>query len=111
MLVAQVQYIDYDYHAIDDSDDFAPFFYKRPSYCHEREIRAVIHEPRGDDFTSSDDPPDGIEVKVAVESLVEQVLVSPRMPDWMQDLATGIARDQEYTFPVERSSLARDTHW
>src|SRR5260370_12833133 len=43
--VGTVKYIDYDKDRISEKSIFSPFMYKRISFAHETELRAVIHRP------------------------------------------------------------------
>ena len=109
--VGTVSYVDYENQPIPEGNSFYPYLYKRHSYEHEREIRAVIQElPHSDsgglDWTAN--PSSGIEKRVEVEDLVESVHVSPGSPEWYMDVTTAVTEKFGITTRVLRSALDED---
>lgn len=113
-----VEYVDYSQPKKFSINRTAPFFYKRPSFRHEEEYRAVIT-----DFKS----PDGVLVdtgfvdRVAAEAsfgkaitvdpstLIEEVYISPVAADWLKRLVSDVM--ERYGLddvPVTRSELNDD---
>ena len=57
-------------------DSKEPFWYKRQSFAHEREVRAIIDTS----FSLVDEK--GIFEPVNLEVLIEKIIVGPKTPDW-----------------------------
>lgn len=80
-------------------DRVAPFFYKRPSFRHEEEFRAVISQFRAPDATVIDDrfadtvdanTPPGKPVAVDPATLIDEVVVSPVAGSWLEELMEDV---------------------
>lgn len=80
-------------------DRVAPFFYKRPSFRHEEEFRAVISEFQPPDAAVIDDgfadtvdanTPSGKPVAVDPTTLIDDVVVSPVAGSWLEDLVEDV---------------------
>jgi hypothetical protein len=76
-----------------------PSFWKRPSYAHERELRAIYILPMS--------PPSfGIALAVDLRLLFEEIRVSPQSPEWFRILVEQImARYGFKDVPVKRSKM------
>lgn len=109
--VGMVRYVDYETEWIPESNPLAPFLYKRKSFEHEREVRALI-------------PPEDIEgiltggyvepkksgqwVPFNIEKTIECVFIAPDAPHWFLELVKQVASRYEHgTVPVVRSKLAQ----
>lgn len=82
-------------------------FLKRKSFEYEREVRVLIWDPKK---IGPPDPgstlPDGIELPVRIETLVETLYVSPEAPIWLCDhVAELFRRFSLPNIPVRRSTL------
>jgi len=104
-----VKYIDYETEWIEVGNIFTPFVYKRKSFEHEREVRAVITkwptgENTGIDFTK-DTIDHGLKVKVDVERLIERIYIAPSAPSWFADLVRALIHRYGYDFEVLHSKL------
>lgn len=78
--IGQVNYIDYSqrFTGVNES-----FWFKRKSFEHENEVRAIIFDhTKGDDF--------GKIVPVDLHMLVEKVYLSPTSPDWFKELVNDV---------------------
>lgn len=80
-------------------DRVAPFFYKRPSFRHEEEFRAVISEFQAPDAAVIDDEfvekvdastPPGKPVAVEPTTLIKEVVVSPVAGGWLEQLVEDV---------------------
>lgn len=118
--LGKVIYIDYEKDRIENYYDstkpnpsiissFAPFMYKRKSFEHEKEVRALIFkspeisgESLGDYLDTIDD---GVEVKINVEHLVENIYVAPTAPDWFAALVKSVSNHYNFNFNIIRSKL------
>jgi hypothetical protein len=108
--VASVEYVDYETASADPGDLYTWFFRKRRSFEHEREIRAIAHDPAHITLLKMDDPgtPRGVRVTTDLNVLVEAVYVKPMAPDWYADLVVDLLRRYQRDWPVQHSDLDRD---
>ena len=87
----KVKYVDYDDYWMAEHN-LAIFFYKRKSFQHENEFRAVIQKVSLIDPVNCiplDKMPfkdGGLYVPVDLEKLIEKVYLSPTCPDWQREL-------------------------
>jgi len=63
---------------------FDPAVLKRKSFEHEREVRIILCPSVLIKETAVHPPRDGIEVPVDLKSLIEEILLSPIAPRWLQ---------------------------
>ena len=88
-------------------DDYAtPFIYKRHSFRHENEVRAIIFARS---FPKAASAPEeliaGRSVDIDVNSLVEAVYTSPYSLPWFHDLVCLVSKKYELRAPVRASEL------
>ena len=106
--IGKVQYIDYETEMIKEEGLTKPFFYKRKSFSHENEIRAIILEPpvtAPSDIFDRGTIRDGLQIKVDLSSLVQKVYLAPNAPPWFRDLVCSLIKKYEYNFEVVHSDL------
>jgi hypothetical protein len=102
-----VRYIDF---AADDppvGTRWAPFGYKRKSFEHERELRAIVFAG-GTARTKRSVPialAEGIRVKTDLKILVKSIYVSPSSPKWFAQLVASVARTYGLKILVRQSSI------
>jgi hypothetical protein len=121
--IGQVSYVDYSSTKIPERNVLYPFVYKRKSFEHEKELRAMIlafflpdNESESDNHTFrferiSDADADigwGAYVDIDINALVEKIHVSPSAPCWFYELVVSVTRKYGFEFPVRRSSLDKD---
>jgi hypothetical protein len=108
--VGMVAYIDYKRDWLPEGNSLYPFIHKRRSYEFERELRAVIQDiPMIDGKLAPLSPtPEGLEVKVATELLVERIVVSPSAPRWFTVLVESVTQRYGPQLTVVQSDLAGD---
>jgi hypothetical protein len=130
--VGVVQYIDFqkDFSVIPNQSEylngripFYQFMYKRKSFIHEQELRALIFKPsinaEGEFDFSEDLIYHGIPVEVEIQTLIEKIFICPDPdpdPDhnaasWLTKLIKSIAKKcgvDDSEIPIKRSSLADD---
>lgn len=103
-----VKYIDYEREWIDAGNLLSPFVHKRKSFEHEREVRAVVTKwPTGEsgfDFTQ-ETIAHGLQLRVDLERLVENIYVAPSAPDWLSGLVSAVVQRYGYSFSVVHSRL------
>ena len=109
--VGMVRYVDYDKGWIPESNPLAPFLYKRKSFEHEREVRAII-EPAGMaallEIEGEPPPAAGRWVKISVPETIEKVVIAPDAPSWFLELVQQVtARYERGAVPVVPSALAQ----
>lgn len=105
-----VQYIDYYKDDPPVPTRIAPFRYKRKSFEHEKELRAMVFADIEDDTGKRLQPPSelGIRVHIHLATLIQAVCVAPTAPDWVLELIKRVTIKYGVDVPVIRSSLATD---
>ena len=109
--VGMVRYVDYETDWIPESNPLAPFLYKRKSFEHEREVRALIppanlekilKEPQ----TEMKAPGEWVPFDIA--QTIQSVFIAPDAPNWFLDLVKQVTTRYEHgALPVVRSALAQ----
>jgi len=97
IFIGKVKYVDYNNEEIPEGYLINPFFYKRKSFEHEKELRAIIMryptKRRGVNFIKSPDVfTRGEYLDIDLETLVEKVYVSPMSPDWFKSLVESVMK-------------------
>ena len=119
--IGAVEYLDYSKHATSvKNNSFSAVMWKRQSFQHEQELRAVLVLPEtyrkgGGVYTIIDgklDPPlppepprTGVHVNVNLNTLVERIYVSPVSAKWFKEVVEVVIEKFGFQFPVERSPL------
>jgi hypothetical protein len=115
--IGAVAYHNYKTHSIPMGNMFSPALHKRDSFEHERELRVAtlnmsrIYRQVIDRTDSREtvvgiaDVPDGFEIEVDLDMLIERVVVSPKSPAWMVSLIERLLRRYGINVPVEWSPL------
>jgi hypothetical protein len=75
----------------------SPWTIKRPSFAHERELRAVFRDPGCGQA--------GIGVPVDVAALVDKIHVSPESEAWVERVVADVVKEYGFTTTVKRSDL------
>jgi hypothetical protein len=99
--IGTVKYIDYRTDEIPRKDLFSPYFHKRRSYEHERELRVL----RSAVQPPPEEPKDGIWAEVDLLQLISAVYVSPGSPTWFRELVIEVSNRYELSRPVLPSGL------
>ena len=107
--IGEVSYIDYDKDEIPEGNMYAYAMFKRISYLHEREIRAITSPhrtlPDGRRIPSSTSGPNGLPIPVNVEQLIETIYVAPTAQQWLVDLVKAVVKRYGFKAPVTQSTL------
>jgi hypothetical protein len=109
--IGLVKYVDYRNEWIPESNILAPFMYKRKSFEHERELRAVINlsgiiESASDISDIEGEPPiGGIWVPIDLNEIIEKVYAAPYAPEWFGELLKSVVKTYNLDVPVIKSSL------
>ena len=110
--VGVVRYVDYETEWIPESNLMAPFLYKRKSFEHEHEVRAIV--PLGElrklkqkaDVGLPDEK--GRWVSANLLDIMQRIYVAPDSPDWFHQLVKNVtAHYQHDGVEVIRSTLAQ----
>jgi len=106
---SKVKYIDYKKTWIPETDIYYPFIYKRISFSHENELRAILDSSFGglsDKFEETE-----FWIKVNLQILIQQIYVSPESPDWFLDLVEKVKNKYKLTNKrVYKSPLNNDPY-
>ena len=107
--VGIVRYVDYETSWIPESNPLAPFIYKRSSFEHEREVRAIIPPPNVPSILSGETVPSvegGRWVSIRLSEFVDRILVAPDAPPWLAALVRQVTDRYELaSLPVVPSTL------
>jgi hypothetical protein len=77
-------------------------FYKRRSFEHEAEIRAIVISKAGGPFAPNEN---GLDIKVDLDALIDDLYVGPNSPDWFFDLVKSMANKFGMNRKIVRTSL------
>jgi len=109
--IGRVRYIDYEKNWSPEGNLYYPFFHKRLSFDHEREVRAVFLDaelPPGEEINTDElqeNPKKGQLRAVSLAELVQSVRVAPTAADWILHLVERVTLRYGFTFPIQRSAL------
>ena len=112
--IGMVKYIDYGTDSIPKGNFFNPFLCKRKAFGYESELRAIImkfapREETGDKHIVYVNPKwFGIHVNTDLGVLIDKIVVSPNVPDWVIDLVISIVRKYGLNKKVEQSELSKN---
>ena len=96
--IGRVRYIDFRKTFAGPND---AIFRKRQSLSHEREVRAVVHR-----FDARDKV--GIRIPIALNQILETVVVSPFAPTWFEEVLKEIMQRFSVDVPIITSELMLD---
>ena len=94
--IGKVKYIDYNKSI---SSVNGAYWYKRKSFEHEREVRAVL---RNHDTKAS-----GISIPVNTHTLIDKIYISPYAPKWFEEVVNSVMEKYEVSKPVVCSDMAQ----
>lgn len=110
LTISKIKYINYKDFFIPEGNVFAPFFHKRKSYSHERELRAafMLNSHIAGIGDMSLETPLGIYVPVDIQLLIKRIYLAPGSSSWFSQLINSILDKYEYKFKVRQSDLDSD---
>lgn len=111
--IGEVQYIDYETEWVPERHPVLPFLYKRISFEHEREYRAVCDVSQKNVRTSSDFEitDSGVWVDARPVEVIQRIIVAPHVRPWFRELVDQVVARYELGISVEPSALEiRPTH-
>ena len=94
--IGKVKYIDYNKRF---SSVNGAYWYKRKSFEHEREVRAVL---RNHDTKAS-----GVSVSVSIHTLIDKIYISPYAPKWFEEVVNSVMEKYEVLSPIVYSDMAQ----
>ena len=97
--IAAVTYIDYAKDFLPEGNMFYLGTHKRKSFAHEQEIRC-LYLNHGDTF-----PETGQSMVVDVNTLIEEIYISPYAPSYMKGNVEELCKRCGYTIPIIKSTL------
>jgi hypothetical protein len=111
--IGEVKYIDFENELMSHEGYHYAFLFKRKSFEHERELRAIIQsiprKTRGKDKGNFNfDKPlcqEGISVKVDLNLLIDKIYLPPTCHEWQIKLMRSIIKRYSFDKEVEKSSL------
>jgi hypothetical protein len=110
--LGRINYIDYKTRFSGSGTMERPFFFKRKSFEHEREVRAVIldlDDENIQNFSPRYDVGNYYEVDISI--LIHEVVVAPYAQDWFLELVQSVADRYKLKAPVVKSRLAEPPTW
>lgn len=106
--LAPVKYIDFQNDLMTPDSLLSPFFHKRRSFEHEREVRAMVQWIATDSEQYRADPTwreGACLVELDLTKLIQSVYVAPSSPAWFRPLIHSVIKRYGYNFDVHQSSL------
>jgi hypothetical protein len=107
--IGKVNYADYEADWIPEGNTLYPFIYKRKSFEHERELRAIYLElpqaGEGGIDLSQNALYEGINVDIDITRLIETIYISPLADEWFYDLIKSVVREYNLDFDIKKSDL------
>lgn len=94
--IKPIHYIDYSKQFVGPNE---VFWCKRKSFEYEKEVRAIVH-----DFRNPQNA--GIEIRVDLNKMIENVYISPYSLKWFQEIVVDLIARYGYTFNVHESSMS-----
>jgi hypothetical protein len=109
--IGKIRYIDYEKEEIPTRNALSPYLYKRKSFEHEDELRALIWTPEYDKNETSnpankDAENKGHYVATNLDQLIENIYVAPSAPPWILELIKVVAKNFDLDREVKQSNLA-----
>lgn len=110
--IGMMKYIDYYREFIPAGNMLSPFLYKRKSFEHEKELRALIWTPQNGKNTIGNLSENkfrdqaGLYIPVNLEALISRVYLSPTAPYWMLELLESLFKKYGLKIRIVQSDLA-----
>ncbi len=109
ILIGEVEYIDYERGWIPTYLDIYPFVYKRKSFEHEKELRAIVqtfhHNKDGTINYKKSRFDDGAYIKVSLNTLIDKIYIAPTSSKWIYKLIKSTVKKYGLNKEVVQSSL------
>jgi hypothetical protein len=107
VFIGTVNYVDFNTERIPDANALHRYLYKRKSFEHERELRALHlgHEDKGENVPAAPLGVVGVPIAVDLDGLIEAVYVSPKAPEWFAEVVRDLLKRYGRNWSVAPSSL------
>ena len=112
--IGKISYIDYKADPINSANMYSRYLYKRISFEHEKEIRA-IERKYFDEFggeadvyqwnSRKNDWCSGISITIDVAVIIASVRISTASPKWLSNLVSYVSKSLGYSFEIYQSDL------
>lgn len=102
--IARVRYADADQVVLPLGFHMPLILWKRPSYEHEKEVRAIIFHNRPEEIYE-DVTPVGVYVPCDLETLIERVYIAPTAARWFSETVQGLLDKFGLKREVQQSNL------
>lgn len=96
----KVKYINYKRDWIPEYEIYHPFIYKRTSFEHEKELRAILDSSSDKLDERFEKTQNGYWIKINLITLIQQIYVSPEAPDWFVELVEKVKN--KYNLKLKR---------
>jgi len=110
--IGMVKYADYEEQVIIGQNVLEFIFHKRIQFSHEKELRAVIWEKTTNEtlidpfaMAELDSAEPGLVIPVALDSLIERIIVAPATPAWFSKLVESVCAKYDLKCPITQSVL------
>ncbi len=114
VFIGKVRYVDFNQTFIPEGNAMGPFLYKRISFEHEKEIRALMQDiPLIDGVANVAQTvrDTGRYHETNLSKLINEVVTSPFAHDWFEELVKSVGKRYDLEAPVRKSSLAESPVW
>ena len=92
--IGKIKYIDFNHRF---SSINGAFWYKRKSFEHEKEVRAIVKKP----FLKEK----GIYIPVDIEKLIDKIYISPYAQDWFVEVVESVVEKYDLHIPILYSKM------
>lgn len=106
----RVNYIDYATEHVNVESSYLPYFFKRLSFAHEKEVRFLVQEHRYD-WAAYPPPVLGKFAQLNINDDFEEVVLSPTMEPYVANAIKQVMRQANISTPVRRSTLLNRPVW
>lgn len=106
IFIGKVKYVNFEEERIPD-DPLQSFFYKRKSFKHEAELRAVIQELPEDRLSEEAERPfiHGVYIPIDLDLLIRKICLAPTSPKWLHELVESVMKKYGLNKELCQSSL------
>jgi|GEM_PF-260651 len=113
--IGKVNYVDFDVDFVQAFNMLGPFIYKRKSFAHEQELRAVIWAP-GLNLSNTVEQnmeeeltipivQHGKSINIDINLLIERIHISPLSESWFEKIVKSIIAQYQFDFQIVSSVL------
>jgi hypothetical protein len=106
----RVNYIDYATEHVSVESSYIPYFFKRLSFAHEKEVRFLIQEHRYDWNAYPPSLP-GKSAQLNINSNFEEIVLSPTMEPYVSRAIERVVRQAGVSITVRQSILLNNPVW